>query len=116
MSDLQVLFPRPEVVDVQGKAIEVRPVMLCDFERFSAAASALIGMIADESPVGIYAHGRQSGVMKEVIGACTSLSAREIDKLPMPAAIDLMVAVLRVNAGFFERALARAAVALAGAK
>lgn len=116
MSDLKILFPEPVVVPVGSRGVIVRPVELRHFERFSEAATALIGMISTESQVGLYAYARQSGAMRVIIGACTDLNRWQIARLPMPVAIKLMVEVIKVNSAFFDEALAAAATALAGAK
>lgn len=116
MSDLKILFPAPIAVEVQGRRVVVRPVGLRDFERFAAAASGLIGMLGAESAAGLYAYARQSGALQAVIGACTDLSRWRIARLPMPTAIELMVVIIRINSGFFDQALVRAAKALTGAR
>ncbi|CAD5376706.1 hypothetical protein OF001_U170003 [Pseudomonas sp. OF001] len=76
----------------------------------------LLGMISTESRVGLYAHARQSGALRVIIGACTDLNRWQIARLPMPVAIKLMAEVIKVNSAFFDEALAAAATALAGAK
>lgn len=116
MSDLKILFPEPFTVQVQGRRVAVRPVSLRDFERFAAAASGLISMLGAESAAGLYAYARQSGALQAVLGSCTDLSRWRIARLPMPAAIELMVVIIRINSGFFDRALVEAAKALTGAK
>lgn len=116
MSDLKILFPEPAIVEVQGRRVSVRPVALRDFERFAAAAAGLISLLGTESAAGLYAYARQSGALQAVLGSCTDLSRWRIVRLPMPTALELLVVVIRINAGFFDQALVRAAAALAGAK
>ncbi|MOA23710.1 hypothetical protein D3C78_1443480 [compost metagenome] len=116
MSDLNILFPEPVVVEVQGRRVLVRPVTLRNFERFASAASGLIGMLGTESAANLYAYARQSGALQAVLGSCTSLSRWRIAGLPASVAVQLMVAVIRINSGFFDQALVKAAAALAGAK
>lgn len=116
MSDLKILFPEPVVVAVQGRRVVVRPVELRNFEAFAAASSSIIGMLATESAAGLYSYAKQSGALRTILGACTSLSAWRIARLPAVVAVELMVVVIRINSGFFDQALVRAAAALAGAK
>lgn len=114
MSDLQILFPQPEVVRVQGRRVEIRPVKLCDFESFGQAAGELIGLLADPSGAGILSYGKRSKRLLSVIRKATSLSAWRAWRLPAPVAIELMVHVVRVNSGFFDQALVNLAEVLAG--
>ena len=116
MSDLKILFPEPVAVEVQGRRALVRPVALRHFEAFAAASSSIIGMIGSESAAGLYAYAKQSGALRTILGACTNLSAWRIARLPAAVAVELMVVVIRINSGFFDQALVRAAAALAGAK
>lgn len=116
MSDLKILFPQPVTVAVQGRRVAVRPVELRHFEAFGAAATGLIEVIGSESAAALYSYAKQTGALCTILGACTDLSRWRIARLPMPAAIELMVVVIRVNAGFFDHALVAAATALTGAK
>ena len=114
MSDLAILFPQPEVIKVQGRRVEIRPVRLCDFEAFGQAAGELIGLLADPSGAGVMAYGTRSKRLLSVIRKATNLSAWQAWRLPAPVAVELMVHVVRVNSGFFDQALVNLAEVLAG--
>lgn len=114
MSDLQILFPKPVVIDVQGRVVEVRPVQLRHFEAFSQAASSLFMLLANSSIDEVYAYGRDTGALRAIVGHCTNLSAWRIRRLPAAVAVQLMVVVAQVNASFFDQALQAMASTLAG--
>lgn len=114
VSELAILFPAPEVVRVQGRRVEIRPVRLCDFEAFGQAAGELIGLLADPSGAGVMTYAKRSKRLLSVIRKATSLSAWRAWRLPAPVAIELMVHVVRVNSGFFDQALVSLAEVLAG--
>lgn len=114
MTDHSVLFPKPVVVRLNGRPVTVMPVKLENFSDFSDAATGLIELLADATPLKIYAYAKNSGALRAVLGSCTSLSSWRIRRLPAATAIELMVHVLRVNSGFFGKALLAAATQLAG--
>lgn len=114
MSDLNILFPKPEVVGVMGRPVVIRPVELRHFDAFGEAATGLIRLLADSSLEQIYTYAKQSGALSAILGNCTSLSAWRIRRLPAAVAIELMVHVVRVNSGFFGQALQAMARQLVG--
>lgn len=116
MSDLKILFPEPVAVSVQGRRVLVKPVSLRHFDPFAEASGAIIGMIGSESAAGLYAYAKKSGALRTILRACTSMSRWRIARLPAAVAVELMVVVIRINSSFFDKALVRAAAALAGAK
>lgn len=115
MSELKLIFPEPEVVEVQGRRVLVRPVRLRDFEVFGAAAAALIAMVANATPAEVYAYAKQSGALPAILRSCTDLSAWRISRLPAAVAVELMLLVVAINNRFFDQALVRAGNLLAGA-
>lgn len=114
MSDLAILFPEPEIVTVHGRRVEIRPVRLCDFDEFGKAAGELIALLSDPSGAGVMAYGKNSKRLLSVIRKSTNLSAWRAWRLPATVATELMVHVVRVNSGFFDRALVNLAEVLAG--
>lgn len=114
MSDLAVMFPASVQVGVEGKIVTVRPVKLRDFEAFAEAAGGVIALLADATPAAIYGYAKKAGVLQAILGKCTSLTAWQIRRLPAATAVELMVHVVRVNSGFFGKALLAAAAPLAG--
>lgn len=115
MSDLAILFPEPEVVMVQGRRVEIRPVRLCDFESFGKAAGGLFEMLSACSveQISVYAQ-RHSGQLAKVIASSTDLSRWRAKRLPAVVTVQLLAHVVRVNADFFGQAQAAMAKALAG--
>ena len=115
MSDLAILFPEPEVIEVGGRRVEIRPVKLCDFDAFGKAAGGLFELLSAGSvdQIGAYAqkHGKELG---GVLARCTSLTRWRAKRLPASVAVQVLVQVVRVNAGFFGAAQAAMATALAG--
>ena len=115
MSELKLIFPEPEVIMVQGRRVVVRPVRLRDFETFGVAAAGLIEMVANATPVEVYAYAKKSGALPAILRTCTDLNAWRISRLPAAAAVELMLLVVAINNRFFDQALVRAGNLLAGA-
>lgn len=115
MGELSILSPRPEVVVVDGDKVKVHPVRLRDFERFGRASAGLFQMLGSVSveDIGAYAE-RHADELAEVLVATTDLSAKAVSRLSVATSVQLMVQVVRVNAGFFGQAQAAMAKALAG--
>ena len=115
MSDLHVLFPAPVTVRVGRRQVRIMPVQFPKFEEFGKAAGALVEILASDDPYRVYGYAKSSGALMTILGACTSLWAWQIRRLPAPVAIELMVHVIKVNSSFFDQALVNAEAALAGA-
>jgi len=113
MSELSILFPKPETVDVNGRKVRIKPVSFADFQAFGKASATIISMACRQSSEQLYAHAARSGQLQDILGRATSLPAWRIRRLP--ASVSLMLHVIRVNSGFFEAALVDADKALAGA-
>ncbi|MDH4873015.1 hypothetical protein [Pseudomonas sp. BN515] len=114
MSDLQILFPKPEVVMVGRRPVHILPVKLRHFEQFGEASIQLLAMLGNFSAEEIYAYAKRSGALGLVLRECTSLSWWSLRRLPAPAAVQLMIYVVRVNSSFFGQALVAARSALDG--
>lgn len=116
MSQLKILFPEPVVVGLAGRKVQIKPVQLRDFERFGRAACIVIAMGSSKTMEELYAYAVVNGQLRDILRTATNLSRWRIWRLPAAAAVSLMIEVIRVNAGFFEKALVEAEKALAGAK
>lgn len=114
MTDLQVLFPEREIVSVQGRRVEIRPIALRDFEAFGAAAADLIALLAAPNDAAVMAYASKAKNLKAIIGRATSLSVWRASRLPAVTVVELLVHVVRVNSGFFDQALIGLAAALNG--
>lgn len=114
MSKLEILFPTPVTVIVQGRPAEIRPVALRDFECFGKAAGDLLALLGNPSPAEIYAYAAKRKNLTAILGKATNLSAWRIWRMPTAAAVELMVHVVRVNSGFFDQALISLADVLIG--
>lgn len=114
MSELQILFPEPVTVEVMGKAVQIHPVRLRDFESFGKAAGALIVALSDPSRGAVLAYATKHKSLRAILGKSTDLSAWAIWRLPAAVAVELMVHVVRVNSGFFDQALISLADVFAG--
>jgi len=114
MTELQILFPEPVTVEVMGKPVQIHPVRLRDFELFGAASGALIKALADTSRGSVLAYAAKHKHLRAILGKSTDMSAWAIWRLPAASAVELMVHVVRVNAGFFDQALVSLASAFPG--
>lgn len=114
VSDLNILFPEREIVSVQGRRVEIRPVALRDFEVFGAAAGALISLLADPNDAAMMAYASKTANLKAIIGRATNLSVWRASRLPAVVVVELMVHVVRINSGFFDQALVSLVSALSG--
>lgn len=114
MSDLKILYPKPVTVMVGMRLVRIRPVQVRHFEAFGAAAGGLIEVIAAAHPTAIYAYAQRTEALQGILGCCTNLSAWRIRRLPTPVALELMIKVVEINSGFFDKALVKAASRLAG--
>lgn len=114
MSDLQVLFPEREIVSVQGRRVEIRPVAFRDFDVFGAAAAELIALLASPTDSAVMAYASKAANLKAIIGRATNLSMWRAARMPAVAVVELMVHVVRVNSGFFDQALIGLETVLSG--
>ncbi|MCO7558027.1 hypothetical protein [Metapseudomonas otitidis] len=114
MSDIEILFPAPVSVTVGRLPVLIHPVRLPDFERFGVAGSRLFEMLGNFTAEEIYRYAKESGDLKVILLRCTSLTRWSLRRLPAATAVELMVHVVRVNSGFFGRALVVAASVVAG--
>lgn len=115
MGELSILSPKPEVVQVDGVRVKIFAVRLRDFERFGQAASGLFAVLGAFELEQILAYAQRHGEeLAEVLEVTTSLSHREVRRLKATVSLELLVHVVRVNAGFFGQAQAAMAKALAG--
>jgi len=115
MSELSILFPKPETVEVNGRKVKIKPVSFADFDTFGRAAATVITMACSQTSQQLYAHAARTGQLLDILGRATNLSPWRIRRLPASVAVSLMLHVIRVNSGFFEEALVDADKALAGA-
>ncbi|WEV90017.1 hypothetical protein [Pseudomonas phage PotUPM1] len=106
MSELQVLFPEPVLVAVGRRQVQIRPVGLADFELFGRASEDVLRFLNGCSAEGLCAYAGSARTLRRVLRRCTSLNRWALWRLPAPVALELMVQVMQVNAGFFGQALA----------
>jgi hypothetical protein len=115
MSELQILFPEPETITVQGRDVQLRPVKLRDFDRYGQAAAALHELFASASVQQINRYAQaHSAELKRVLRSTTSLNRWQLWRMPGVVAVQVMAQVMRVNAGFFGDALPAVVKALNG--
>ena len=117
MSDLNILFPDPETVELNGRDVELRAVQLRHFELYGKTASALVEVFSAASvqQINRYAE-KHSAELKRVLRVTTSLNRWQLWRMPASVAVQLMAEVIRVNSGFFGAALPALARAINGAK
>lgn len=117
MSELGVLFPDEQFVQVGRRRVRVLPVRLRDFEHFGQTAGVALELLGNPSVQAINAFAAQhSRALRRVLYTCTSLSRWACWRLPAMTAFQLFAHVVRVNADFFGHALGALAVVLHGAK
>lgn len=114
MSELNILYPKPQVVMVGMRRVTINPVQLRHFEEFGQAAGGLIAVVAAGTPSAVYAYAQSAPALRGILRNCTSLSRWRIRRLPTPVALELMIKVVEINNGFFDQALVKAASQLAG--
>lgn len=114
LSDLEILFPPPYFVSVQGRRVQIKPVALRDFELFGKAAGPLLGLLADPSNLRVMAYAANRDNLRAILGKATDLSAYRLWRMPAVVAVELMAHVVAVNSSFFDKALVALARALPG--
>lgn len=115
MSDFRVLFPEGETARVGKLRVQVRPVELRHFELFGRVSSSVLGFVASASVEELSAYGREhANDLSNALAAVTDLSGYRIRRMPVAAAIQLLLFAIKVNAGFFAQAQLAAAQALDG--
>lgn len=115
MSDLGVLFPQPERVDLEGFVVEVRAVQMRHFALFGATANALLQVLAGGSVEAIHRFGElQAKGLVAAVCATTNLSRWRAGRLPASVLMQVMLLAIRVNGAFFAQAQSAAIQALAG--
>lgn len=116
MAGLNILFPAPEEIRVDGKKVTIKPVTLEHFDAYGKAAGSLIEMLGNASvnQINRYASDHASE-LRAILKAATNLSWRERRALPAAVAVQIMVEVVRANAGFFGEALPAMVESLNGA-
>ncbi|AQZ96554.1 hypothetical protein ACFSB1_10705 [Halopseudomonas phragmitis] len=117
MSNLNILFPEPGEVVLAGKPVKLKPVTLEHFELYGQAAAELMGLLsnANVQQINRYA-ATHAGQLQKVLAVTTDLSWWQRKRLPATVAVQLLVAVVAENAGFFGEALPAMVDKLNGAK
>lgn len=115
MSDLGVLFPQPEYVDIGGREVEVRAVQMRHFALFGSTANSLIQVLAGGSVEAIHRFGElHSRELVSAVCATTSLSRWRATRLPVSVLMQVMLLSIKANSAFFAQAQSAAIQALAG--
>lgn len=115
MSDLEILFPSPVEISIDGRRVRLKPVLLRDFELFGKVAGALIAAIGSASGNELAAFSKKHGRdLRVLLRRTTSLGYLRVRWLPFPVALQLCGQVISVNSGFFADAQLALATALAG--
>ena len=109
MSEISILVPEPTIAMVDGRKVKIRPVTLSNFERFGRAAGVVAAMSQSKTAEQLYAYCLGAGLLMDTLQTVTDLPAWRIKRLPAMVAVQLMLAVIEVNKGFFETALVSAA-------
>lgn len=117
MTELAILFPTPETISVLGRKVELRPVLLRDFERYGNEATSVLELLSTASVQQINAYAtKNAGQLRRLLRATTSLNRWQLLRMPASTALEVFVQVMRVNIGFFEEALPGMVRALNGAQ
>ena len=115
MSELEILFPEPEIVRLGNSKVKIYPVRLRDFELYGKSAGAMIELFSQSSvqQINRYAE-KNSPELRRLLRRTTNLSRWRLWRLPATTAVQLLVEVVRVNSGFFGEALPAMVRALSG--
>ena len=115
MSDLEILFPSPVEISIDGRRVRLKPVLLRDFELFGKVAGALITAIGSASGNELAAFSKKHGRdLRVLLRRTTNLSYLSVRRLPFSVALQLCGQVISVNSSFFAEAQLALATALAG--
>lgn len=115
MSDLGVLFPQSERIELDGSAIEVRAVEMRHFALFGSVANSLLQVLTCGSVDKIHDFGvTQSGSLISAVRATTNISWWRARRLPASVLMQVMLQAIKVNSGFFAQAQSAALQALVG--
>ncbi|PKM30233.1 MAG: hypothetical protein CVV07_07395 [Gammaproteobacteria bacterium HGW-Gammaproteobacteria-11] len=106
MAGLNILFPVAQSVTVDGKKVKLKPVQLQHFDLYGKAAAALIQLLngASVAQINQYAE-KHADELREVLKVTTDLGWLARRTLPAATAVQLLVAVVGANSGFFASAL-----------
>ena len=115
MSELQILFPEPEIVLLGKRRVLIKPVVLRDFELYGKGAAALIELFSAASVQQINRYGATNSCeLRRLLLATTSLKRWHLWFIPSAVAVQLLAEVVRVNSSFFGEALPAVVRALSG--
>ena len=116
MSSLSVLYPEPSKIKLNGKTVKLHPVTLEHFELFGSATAGLIDMLSNAGIKQLTAYAKaHSKELDKLLAATTDLNRWQRRKLPATVAMQLVVAIVSENAGFFGEALPAMLENLSGA-
>lgn len=116
MAGLNILFPAPEEIRVDGKKVTIKAVTLEHFDTYGKAAGSLIQMLGSAGVTQINQYAADhADELRAILKVATNLSWRQRRALPAPVAVQIMVEVVRANAGFFGEALPSMVESLNGA-
>lgn len=115
MSDLQIMFPEPVIVEIAGRAVKVYPVKLRHFELYGKTANCLLQLFEQTSVQHINQYAAvNSKQIRKLLLATTSITRWQLWRMPSSVSVQLLTEVVRVNSGFFAEALPAMVRALNG--
>lgn len=115
MSELEILFPAPVVVTLNGRSVKILPVKLRNFGKYGKVAGKFIELLDTASirQINSYA-SMHSSELQSLLRVTTSLNRWQLWRMPSTVAVLLLVEVIRVNSSFFADALPEMVRALTG--
>lgn len=115
MSELEILYPAPVTVELDGRAVMIHPVKLRHFERYGKTAGALVELFTKASVQQINRYATDNArAVRELLLLTTSLNRWQLWRMPATVSVQLLAEVVRVNSGFFGEALPAMVRALSG--
>lgn len=103
-TDLEKLVPPTVVVMVGGESVTLSPVRLGQLPALVRAAAPIFDRLAGGNVV--QALLDDPDAVLRALEAATGIVRARLDALPLDEAIDLVAAVVELNADFFSRAVA----------
>lgn len=115
MSALEIMYPTPEAIEVQGRTVMVYPVKLRHLEQYGKTAGALVDLFSRASTVEVSRYAAKNArEIRKLLLVTTSLKRWQLWLMPSAICVQVLAEVVRVNTGFFVDALPAMVRALSG--
>ncbi len=104
-AELEVIFPRGEVINIAGERIEIRPLVLGELPAMLRAIRPFSGELSQE-PDWLALLAEHGEALLAALALASHRPHEWVESLPLDEAITLAATVFEVNADFFVRRVA----------